>query len=58
MAAGPAIEPNLIDFAANSFEASHRFLRMATDGLPDKDLYYRPSPQTNSVAWLAWHLNR
>ncbi|MBI3743930.1 MAG: DinB family protein [Chloroflexi bacterium] len=58
MVADPAIEPKLVEFVANSFEAAHRFLHMATDGLPDKDLYYLPSPQTNSIAWLAWHLSR
>jgi hypothetical protein len=28
------------------------------DGLTAEQLTYRPDPQANSIAWLAWHLTR
>ena len=33
-------------------------VREATDGLADEQLYYQPTKDTNSIAWLAWHLSR
>jgi uncharacterized damage-inducible protein DinB len=30
----------------------------ALDGLDPEDLNARPTPETNSVAWLVWHLTR
>ncbi|MFI1000266.1 DUF664 domain-containing protein [Streptomyces galbus] len=30
----------------------------AVDGLDPDDLNARPTPETNSVAWLVWHLTR
>ncbi len=28
------------------------------DGLTEDDLAHRPAPNTNSIAWLVWHLTR
>jgi hypothetical protein len=39
-------------------EAAYRSLTQATAGLTDEQLYYQPTAETNSVAWLAWHLSR
>ncbi|MCG0067794.1 MULTISPECIES: mycothiol transferase [Streptomyces] len=30
----------------------------ALDGLGPDDLHHRPSPDTNTIAWLVWHLTR
>ncbi|MFF9164967.1 DUF664 domain-containing protein [Streptomyces longwoodensis] len=30
----------------------------AVDGLGPEDLNARPTPETNSIAWLVWHLTR
>ncbi|MFF8929645.1 DUF664 domain-containing protein [Streptomyces longwoodensis] len=30
----------------------------AVDGLDPEDLNARPTPETNSIAWLVWHLTR
>ena len=45
-------------FAVGLIEAAHRRLYEATDGLMEEQLYYQPSPETNSIGWLAWHLSR
>ncbi|SFK54769.1 mycothiol transferase [Geodermatophilus ruber] len=33
-------------------------LRPAVEGLTPEQLTYRPAPNANSIAWLAWHLAR
>src|SRR5919201_6779034 len=33
-------------------------LRLTLDGLDAEQLAFRPSPDANSIAWLAWHLTR
>jgi hypothetical protein len=35
-----------------------RQVKRATDDATDEQLYYRPSADANSMAWLAWHLCR
>ena len=45
-------------FVVAMLESAHRQLKQATDGLTDEQLHYRPSLDTNSIAWLAWHLSR
>ena len=46
------------DFVAASRERIGAGLRRAMDGLPAETLNRRPSPDTNSIAWLCWHLTR
>ncbi len=31
-------------------------IKLATDGATDEQLYYRPTTNANSIAWLVWHL--
>jgi len=33
-------------------------IKLATDGATDEHLYYRPTANANSIAWLTWHLSR
>ena len=33
-------------------------MKRAFDGLAEEQLYQQPSADTNSIAWLAWHMNR
>jgi hypothetical protein len=33
-------------------------IKLATDGATDAQLYYRPTTNANSIAWLVWHLSR
>jgi hypothetical protein len=35
-----------------------RQIKRATDEATDEQLYYRPSADANSIAWLVWHLSR
>jgi hypothetical protein len=49
---------DLNQFITTLLEASYRSLTQATDGLTDAQLYYQPTAETNSTAWLAWHLSR
>jgi hypothetical protein len=49
---------DLHQFIIALLEASYRSLKQATDGLTDEQLYYQPTPETNSIAWLMWHLSR
>jgi hypothetical protein len=56
-----AVEPSAIDvgtFAVALLESAHQRVLRAIDGLTDDQLYWRPSPDTNSIGWLAWHLSR
>ena len=51
-----AVELN--QFIIALLEASYRSLKQATEGLTDEQLYYQPTAETNSIAWLVWHLSR
>ncbi len=54
-----ANEPaDLSTFAVAFFEGAHRTVLQAIEGLTDEQLYLQPSPDTNSVGWLAWHMSR
>ncbi len=39
-------------------EGAYRSVGRAVDGLAEAQLYHQPSSDTNSIAWLAWHMNR
>ena len=41
----------LLDYANGS-------LKRAVDGLSDAQVFHQPTADTNSIAWLAWHMNR
>lgn len=45
-------------FAIAFFESAHRTVLQAINGLTEEQLYQQPSPDTNSIGWLAWHLSR
>jgi hypothetical protein len=40
------------------FERATNQIKLATDGATDEQLYYRPTTNANSIAWLVWHLSR
>lgn len=50
--------PDLLDLAQSILNAFHRSLRRAVDGLDFTQLYWRPTPTSNSIGWLVWHLSR
>ena len=49
---------DLNGFIVAQFEGQSRWIKTATDGLSDDQLHYRPTADSNSIAWLIWHLSR
>ena len=48
----------LNEFIIELCEAPYRWIKPATEELTDEQLYHQPTPETNSIAWLVWHLSR
>src|SRR5262249_49320152 len=48
----------LNQFIITLLEAAYRSIKQSTDDLTDEQLYYQPTPESNSIAWLVWHLSR
>lgn len=46
------------DMLINSYEGVLQTLECVLDGLTEEDLNWQPSPDCNSIGWLAWHLTR
>jgi uncharacterized damage-inducible protein DinB len=46
------------DLLLYAYEQIQEHLRSAVEGLSPEQLAYRPTPDANSIAWLAWHLIR
>jgi uncharacterized damage-inducible protein DinB len=51
-------EVTLNQFIIALLEGAYRSIKQATDDLTDEQLYYQPTVETNSIAWLVWHLSR
>lgn len=49
---------NLPEFAANVLEKVNVELQLSLAGLTLDQLLQRPDPQSNNMAWLAWHIAR
>ena len=46
------------DLIADGLGRVNQLLRRAVQGVPPETLNRMPTPETNSMAWLAWHLTR
>jgi Protein of unknown function (DUF664) len=46
------------DLLADAFERIRDAVHPAANGLSQDDLAFRPDPESNSIAWLIWHLTR
>ena len=46
------------DVVSAGYEGVLRTLERTLDGLAEDDLNWQPSPDCNSIGWLAWHLTR
>jgi hypothetical protein len=53
-----ASDVDLNQFILALLEAAYRSIKQATDDLTDAQLYYQPTAESNSIAWLVWHLSR
>lgn len=49
---------NLPEFAGLLLEDVQKEIQFALDGMTLEQLTSRPSPEANSMAWLAWHIAR
>lgn len=49
---------NLNPFIVLQLESQYRTIKLSTDDLSDAQLYYQPTVDSNSIAWLMWHLSR
>src|SRR5262249_37079349 len=49
---------DLNQFIIALLEAAYRSIKQSTEGLTDEQLYYQPTAENNSMAWLMWHLSR
>src|SRR5947199_7122266 len=45
-------------FIVGLLEYAARQIKRTTDKATEEQLYYRPSADANSIAWLVWHLSR
>jgi uncharacterized damage-inducible protein DinB len=48
----------LHEIVAASYDSVLRTLASTLDGLTKEDLSWQPTPDCNSIGWLAWHLTR
>jgi len=46
------------DVLIEAYSRPRAILEKALEGLTAEQLAYRPAPQANSIAWLAWHFTR
>ncbi len=49
---------NSIDVLVDAFERVRDSVHPAANGLSLAELTFRPSSESNSIAWLVWHLTR
>ena len=47
-----------VDLLADSFRAVRSAVDATVEGLTAEQLAFRPSPTSNSITWLIWHLSR
>jgi DinB superfamily len=47
-----------IDLLEDAFERVRDAIHPAVNGLAPDELAFRPDSESNSIAWLAWHLTR
>ncbi len=45
-------------FIVDRLDASYLWIERLRDGITDEQFYYQPSADSNSIAWLVWHLSR
>ena len=54
----PDSKVDLNQFIIALSESPRRWINEATGGLTEEQLFYQPTSDTNSIAWLIWHLSR
>ena len=46
------------EFVGQALDHIQEDLQISLDGMTPKDLTFRPTPEANSMAWIAWHVAR
>ena len=49
---------NLNRFLVDRLDASYLWIERLRDGITDEHFYHQPTAESNSIAWLVWHLSR
>ena len=49
---------NLNRFIVDRLDASYLWIERLRDGITDEQFYHQPTAESNSIAWLVWHLSR
>ena len=44
-------------FIVDRLDASYLWIERLRDGITDEQFYYQPTDDSNSIAWLVWHLS-
>ncbi len=45
-------------FIVDRLDAAYRWIEGLSEGITDEQFYYQPTDDSNSIAWLVWHLSR
>jgi hypothetical protein len=45
-------------FIVDRLDAAYRWIENLSEGITDEQFYYQPTEDSNSIAWLVWHLSR
>ncbi|MEX0761208.1 MAG: DinB family protein [Dehalococcoidia bacterium] len=49
---------NLPEFVVKVVDTVHSEVQQSLDGMTLEQLMWRPTPHSNSMGWLAWHIAR
>ena len=49
---------SIVPFAESTLSRSVRMIHQVVDGLSEAQVFWQPTPECNSIGWLAWHLTR
>ena len=49
---------SIATFAETTFTRSVTMIHQAIDGINEDQVFWQPTPECNSIGWLAWHLTR
>jgi len=49
---------NLNLFIVDRLDAAYRWIEQLSEDVTDEQFFHQPTSDTNSIAWLVWHLSR
>jgi hypothetical protein len=45
-------------FIVDRLDAAYRWIERLSEDVTDEQFFHQPTSDTNSIAWLVWHLSR